>query len=258
MKYSHIYPMFLWLSTGFKQYMLDPWNTLEFTSYGLFVIACGSKIFMAFLASPMKDEYETVLRGETDSMGSTMSLFTATDSLYMGTLALNAPMMCFQMFKYIDVIPQLGLLIMVLKRAAGPVCVFSLVAMIPVIGMAMAFHVAYAQKLQNYSTWGKSLNTVMRMSVGLFDYDEVELARMGDWFPTTVLLFWFSTLLIVFVLVNIFIAIILGAYNEVVVENEEAADVSDFVSTVMVQVKKTAAEAASGTALSELAGCVSI
>ena len=36
------------------------------------------------------------------------------------------------------------------------------------------------------------------------------------------------------------------AYTEVVEEHAEAADVSDFVSTVMVQVKKTAVEAASG------------
>ena len=206
---------YLWISSGFRHYLLDPWNGLEFSSYALFVIACGAKVFMAFLAGSLKDEYEAVLRGEVETMGNTMAIFTAADGLYMFTLTLNAPMMCFQMFKFIDVVPQLGLLIMVLQKAAGPVCVFSFVALIPVSGMAMAFHIAYGQKLLNYSTWGSSLNAVMQMSVGLFDYQEVELARSGEWFPTTVLLFWLSTLLIVFVLVNIFIAIILGTFTHI-------------------------------------------
>ena len=53
-----------------------------------------------------------------------------------------------------------------------------------------------------------SLNTLMRMAVDDFDFDEIFLAEPR----TALLLFWASAILLVFVLVNIFVAIILNAY----------------------------------------------
>ena len=54
----------------------------------------------------------------------------------------------------------------------------------------------------------------------------------------SLLLFWVSSLLIVMVLINIFIAIIMSAYDTVLSQNPEAADASSFVSMVMLQVTR--------------------
>ena len=54
----------------------------------------------------------------------------------------------------------------------------------------------------------------------------------------SLMLFWVSSLLIVMVLINIFIAIIMSAYDAVLSQNPDAADASSFASMVMLQVTR--------------------
>ncbi len=142
--------------------------------------------------------------------------------------------------RYVDVVPQMGMLIEVLKHAGMPVLIFSTVALIPVLGLAFAYHAAYGQYLRNYETVGVSLNTLLRMLIG--DFDFVELTKSGSAMGSIVALplFWLSTLLLVFVFLNIFVAIILGSYDAIRSENPDANNSSEFVSMVIMQAKRTA------------------
>ena len=54
----------------------------------------------------------------------------------------------------------MGVLIKVLDMALGPVLIFACVAMIPVIGLALSYHVAFGQNLKPYSSSFMSLNTL--------------------------------------------------------------------------------------------------
>ena len=90
----------------------------------------------------------------------------------------------------------MGLLLKVLARAGPSVLIFSMVAMIPCVGLALSYHVAFGQSLKSYATVYTSLSTLMRMSVGDFDFDEIYLQSPG----VALLLFWVSALLISFVL----------------------------------------------------------
>jgi hypothetical protein len=102
------------------------------------------------------------------------------------------------------------------------------------VGLALSFHVAFGALVKNYSSPGLSFNSVMRMAVGDFDFDEIYSAG-----PLMALsLFWLSSLLIVFVLINIFIAIIMQAYDTVLSMNPDAADASNFGSMVMMQLTR--------------------
>ena len=239
LKRSSLYPLILWLRMGLNVYLRDPWNMMEFVSYILFLLAAYYKIKMFQLADSLTDEYESILRGEETEMGVALSQYVLTETVYTMTMIPNSMFMFAKIFKYIDVVPQLGLLLMVMQKALGPVLIFSLVAMVPVFGISSSFHVAFGAESQNYNSISSSLNTVMRMSVGDFDFNEIYMAKPR----TAIFLFWTSSLILVFVLTNIFIAIILGAYQEVVDNNKEATDVSDFAATCMMQVKKTTAEA---------------
>jgi len=67
------------------------------------------------------------------------------------TLIPNSFLMWVKLFKYVDVIPQMGMLIQVLERAGMPVLIFSTVGLIPVVGMAFAYHAAFGQALPNVS-----------------------------------------------------------------------------------------------------------
>ena len=70
-----------------------------------------------------------------------------------------------------------------------------------------------------------SFNSVMRLSVGDFNFEEI--FELRPW--TSIALFWVTALLVVFTLVNIFVAIILKSYEQVVNENPDANDSSQFL-----------------------------
>jgi hypothetical protein len=70
--------------------------------------------------------------------------------------------------------------------------------------------------------------------INSFDFEE-----LFDRDPTrAVLMFWLSALLIIFCLINIFVAIILNAYDGILKTNPEANDASQFISTVIMQTKR--------------------
>lgn len=76
-------------------------------------------------------------------------------------------------------------------------------------------------------------------SVGDFDFDQIYDANP----IVAIVLFWTSALLITFVLINIFIAIIMNAYDATLKLNPDAADASNFVSMVVMQAKRVLAGA---------------
>ena len=78
-----------------------------------------------------------------------------------------------------------------------------------------------------------------RRSVGDFNFSEIYDASP----IVAIALFWTSALLITFVLINIFIAIIMNAYEATLKLNPDAADASNFVSMVVMQAKRVLAGA---------------
>eukprot|EP01051_Picozoa_sp_SAG22_P005848 SAG22_NODE_361_length_11712_cov_6.108155_7_plen_128_part_00 len=114
-----MYPTFLWIRTGILTYLSDIWNLIEFVSYTCFLVSFWAKIRMTNEAQTLYDNLPGVL-----ASGSTIDLdrFAGLQSFYMIMLAPNCILMWIKLFKFIDVVPQLGLLINVLSAAGGPVC----------------------------------------------------------------------------------------------------------------------------------------
>ena len=96
-----------------------------------------------------------------------------SNKTYLLTLVPNSIAMWIKLFKYFDVIPQMGLLIKVLSAAGGPIMIFAVMSIMPCMGIALSYHAAFGQLLYRYSTIGMSFNTVMRMSVGDFNFEEI-------------------------------------------------------------------------------------
>ena len=215
------------------------WNSIEFASYLLFLSALYNKIQMHLLQSQIRDEYQSLQ--ETAAADASLGSMTKLDQYrdlqywYLGTLAVNASFMWIKLFKYIDVIPQLGMLVSVLSAAMGPVLIFSAVALIPCMGLALAYHVQFGTSLLNCSSVGMSLNTLMRMALGDFDFQEIFIESP----LSAILLFWLSSVLLAFVLTNIFVAIILNAYDAISATNPDTNDSSQFFSMVKMVVNET-------------------
>ena len=235
---SMIYPLFLWVNRGFQVYLADLWNMLELYMYSMFMVSFYCKWSMLDMADSLKEEFVEIQQGDRETLS--VAHYETLKMIYLYTLIPNSFLMWVKLFKYVDVIPQMGMLIQVLERAGMPVLIFSTVGLIPVVGMAFAYHAAFGQALPNYATVGTSLNTLLRMTVG--DFDFVELTRGGN-SSLAIPMFWITTMLLVFVLVNIFVAIILGSYDKIVKENPDANNSSEFVSMVIMQAKRTATRA---------------
>merc|ERR1711871_1250189 len=152
--------------------MTDFWNVAEMVSYLCFITAFLFKIKMNVNEAPLiQSVYDELLLMKTQVMHNTTSDTTEDDIVkieealaghlavfqqytyyYMITLVPNSMLMWFKLFKYFNVIPQMGMLIKVLSSASGPDLIFTTVSLVPCIGIALSYHVAYGQLLPNYST----------------------------------------------------------------------------------------------------------
>ena len=231
------YPLMLWTREGFKIYLADAWNVIEMITLFFFLLSFGFKAKMIYIASTsLEDQVELHRAGDLEKLD--LEEFSWYSAAYYHVMAPQAFFMLIKVLKYFEAVPQLGLLVDVIADAIVPVLIFGIVAIIPVVGLALAFHVSYGQVLLNYSTVGKSINTLLRMSLGDFDFDEIFYAG-NQYQYTAVVLFWISSLIVAFMLVNIFVAIILNSYDVVVALNPAANDSASFISTVIMQVKRT-------------------
>lgn len=219
---SRIYPLWLWVKTGLKTYLYDLWNGMEMILYVTCMAACYCKLQMYFGEAddleahcnrfleqmvganrtyplPLKTHSQDFDLTQ-DAIQQGMLRFSRYNAYYMWTLVPTSLIMWIKLFKYFDVIPQMGLLTKIIAASGRPIMVFGIMSAMPCMGLALSYHVAYGQVLFNYSTIGKSFNSVLLVSLGLFDFQEIySLAPV-----TAMSLFWITAILIVFTLVNIF------------------------------------------------------
>ena len=70
----------------------------------------------------------------------------------------------------------MGVLLKVLGKAGPSVLIFSIVAMVPSIGLSLSYHVAFGAQIKNYSTLSLSLNTLSTF----LRFDEESLHSIND------------------------------------------------------------------------------
>lgn len=231
---SAVKPHKLWcVRAGLTTYISDTWNAVELLSSTLFIMQATVRIRMYLLADNIQDDQQQVDAGAKEYLDS-LDRFQVLHSRYMFNMMVNSAIMWFRLFKYIGVVPQMGILLQVLAKAGPSVLIFTIVAMIPCMGISLSYHVAFGATLQAYSTFGLSLNTLMRMAVGDFNFSEIYSESAG----IAISLFWLSALLLSFVLINIFVAIIMSSYDAVLSVNPEANDASSFLSIIKMQAKR--------------------
>ena len=113
LKYSKLYPLYLWLRAGFHTYMSDLWNVAEMVSYLCFITAFVFKIKMNLEEAPtIQRVYDTLLsmKAETTSEVAEQDIVQVEDVLavhietfkqytyyYMITLVPNSMLMWFKL-----------------------------------------------------------------------------------------------------------------------------------------------------------------
>lgn len=115
-----------------------------------------------------------------------------------------------QVVKYLNFIPRFKILLGTLKYASGKVGGFTIICGVVLFGSAQSFVLAFGTNLYGFRNLTQSFFTLARALLGDFEFEPLrEVAPfLGP------LLFFLFIMLAVFVLLNMFIAIISDSFNE--------------------------------------------
>ena len=201
-------------------YVSDPWNYMDWLNY---VMACVV-IFMEAWSRHLLHESTADLNGATAELRSNATASTSggfdAPSFYglyvcfyraarMSAMAytfmgVNAVVTWLKLLKYLNLFPHLSMLSITLRNAAYPAISFSVMFAIVFCSCGQAFNLAFGAQLRDFSTFSRSMMSLFRALLGDFDYTSIEEAdRVVGPILFTVFIF-----LVVFVLLNMFIAIL--------------------------------------------------
>ena len=122
----------------------------------------------------------------------------------------NAFLTWMMVFKFLYFIPQFRMLIMVLQKASGRVQGFLCITAITLFACSQAFMLIFGGRIFAFRNLTQSLFSLLRMLLGDFDFEALRLAQpvLGP------IMFTVFILVVVFVLLNVFIAIVSTAFAE--------------------------------------------
>jgi len=119
--------------------------------------------------------------------------------------------MILRLFKSFAAQPRLAIVTATLARSSQDMLHFLIVFFSVYVCMAVNGVLLFGQDLQVFSTFPRALHTCFRMLSGDWEWDTMK--EIG--FLNAMLWFWLFLLLMVLILLNIMVAIIMDAYNEV-------------------------------------------
>ena len=116
-----------------------------------------------------------------------------------------------QIFKYLEAVPRMGSILKTLSTAFVDLSLFIVLVVVLYFGFASAFYVCFGAEMYNWRSLGDSIGALSRAVLGDFDYaglvaTNATMARV---------LFYSFVLVVVFVVLSMFLALINDAYAEV-------------------------------------------
>jgi len=128
-------------------------------------------------------------------------------------------------FRYITFNPRMSILWLTVQRAGGDLFTFLIFFAIVFLAFVVFAIFVYGSQMFDYSEWGLALVSGLRGVFGDIDYDSMFLIHH----TITPIYFFMFTIVIIFILMNMFVAIISDAYAAV---NEEAASAPTITSSI--------------------------
>jgi hypothetical protein len=193
---------------GFLAYATDPWVILEWLSNALNL--AGGVLHLVYISG----------RGRGDLMrnaGGDFGLEWIPDFARYA-FGLGAMLLSWRLLKHFEFEPQLSMLVKTVKRAWPTLTFFFANIVVILTGYAIGgFMILGGQGNDLFRTFGDSLGTCFRMTTTEIDLDALNPGNAANRATVNAIYFWYWTyiLLVFFVLLQMFIAIVLGAYDEV-------------------------------------------
>uniref|UniRef100_A0A7S1N9G3 Polycystin cation channel PKD1/PKD2 domain-containing protein n=1 Tax=Eutreptiella gymnastica TaxID=73025 RepID=A0A7S1N9G3_9EUGL len=202
-----------------KGYFQDFWNVIDIINLVFFFAVLILRMVVRF----------KLMDFDYDVGNGFLNLYPLAWDYYMATWlnAFNSLLSFIKVFKYLSRSKSLRTCLMTLAEARGQLIYFVLTFMIVFCGFVMSFHMAFGGEVPSFSHWTNSIFTLWNALMGDFDYYEMQRSNR-----VLAPIFYFSFVAFVFlVLLNMFVAIVVGSYDTVADEVETSGD--DFVSSSM-------------------------
>eukprot|EP01012_Entosiphon_sulcatum_P064839 TRINITY_DN936_c0_g1_i1.p1 TRINITY_DN936_c0_g1~~TRINITY_DN936_c0_g1_i1.p1 ORF type:complete len:820 (+),score=191.59 TRINITY_DN936_c0_g1_i1:53-2512(+) len=200
-----------------RGYFQDTWNILDIINQGFFIAVFAIRF-----------DLRTTLMHQSYDVGDQFFLLYPLAWRYSLSNYLNSvnALLCFtKIFKYLRQFRSLSSLVLTLSNAKAELGYFVLIFFIIFMGFAMSFHMAFGDDIYDYRHWIDASLSLWRTLLGDFDYSTLQESNRA----LAPIFFISFHLLVFFVLANMFIAIINGAYEEASEDVREGKE--DFLSS---------------------------
>eukprot|EP01116_Phalansterium_solitarium_P024625 TRINITY_DN9069_c0_g2_i1.p1 TRINITY_DN9069_c0_g2~~TRINITY_DN9069_c0_g2_i1.p1 ORF type:complete len:774 (-),score=272.45 TRINITY_DN9069_c0_g2_i1:740-3061(-) len=198
------------MKLGPQLYVSDFWNWLDWINYAAFVAVIGLRIQNIVAVNNYDWQPDPLTFVNYEQLFNLLSQETNIN-------AFNALIMFFRLYKYLYVFPQLRVFIQTLGESMTRIVSFMVVFCVVLVGFALALYIAMGRDIYNFSDVGYSMFTLFQATLGVFEFSEFQQGNriLGPLFFIT------YQIIIFFVLLNVFIAIIDQAYQSLDAEIQD-------------------------------------
>eukprot|EP01013_Petalomonas_cantuscygni_P016926 TRINITY_DN33_c0_g1_i1.p1 TRINITY_DN33_c0_g1~~TRINITY_DN33_c0_g1_i1.p1 ORF type:complete len:843 (-),score=165.37 TRINITY_DN33_c0_g1_i1:1364-3892(-) len=201
-----------------RGYLEDGWNFLDVVTQVLFAAVFAVRL-------KIRADIQSIdFRSVGDSFVLLYPLtwrFILADWIY----SVMAVLVFTKLFKYLQKVRALASLVRTLNNAKMELVYFMVIFFALFLGFAYAFYLAFGTDVEGYSSWLTAQIFLFQIVLGAMDYGA--LSRSNRLLAPVYLIFY--TLLVVFVLANVFIAIISASHEEAMHSLKQDRD--DFLSS---------------------------
>ena len=223
-------------------YFESVWNYIDLLNLGLFVSAMVTWIYYQQLASAFKpqhrfDVYQSLaseanfLNPKENEFGRMVSMFHDARTLsevmssYLIVNSVIFVCMLIRLLKMLDFQERIGLVTRTIKRASTDLLHFAVLFSLIFLGYAALAHLFFGNAILPFSTFGRAVNTCFEALLGEISVTQ-ELYNLPNAFAAVVF-FYSYILLMFFILLNVLLAIIVDAYEEVKRESADARSIHE-------------------------------
>ena len=193
-----------------RGFFRDRWNVIDVLNYTLFCFTVVLRLKTLGMIPGLRNSIAQLNIGA--HMWSTHIDFQTTafiNDQQFHVNSLNAILTWLKVFKFLDHKPEMSILQRTLGKASGPLGWFLCSFFIVLLGSSQGFYMAFGLDIYGYRSTVTSTLSLLRMAVGDFDYGELEGSQqlLGP------VMFFVYIVLVFFVMMSMFIALISEAYD---------------------------------------------
>jgi voltage-gated sodium channel len=216
-----------YITTGCSIYMKDPWCPFDCLNLSIFVAVFVLRFTWMSLGlagnSPLQVSYYP---SSFEDMTWLFHTLTILDSM-------NALLCFIRIFYFVRLNEKLNVLTMTVEKALPSLIGIIVVFFVVFTGFALMASVAFGHVSENFKDWDASVSTLSRMLVGDFDYEALRSERR----TFTGIFFVLYIVIAVFLLLNMIIAVLSSAFEEVESEKYDFAPILRVMSLVKSELK---------------------